>query len=107
MLRFKWCLAAFVSLSLAGCQKENQFDCFKSTGKTTTVTRPLSAFNSLRLQDDAQVILVQDSNSFVEIKGGTNLTDNILTEIKNQELTIRNINKCNWVRSYKPEITVT
>jgi hypothetical protein len=53
------------------------------------------------------VKIVADSRHFVEVKAGENLQENILAEVKNGELWLQNINKCNWVRSYKKPMEVT
>lgn len=90
----------FPTLLLAGCQKENAFDCLKSTGKVKTETRQLAPFRTIRVFDNLKVTIVADTAHFAEVKAGDNLQENILTEVKNGELWVRNINKCNWVRSY-------
>src|SRR5688572_25398055 len=90
----------YPTVLLLGCQKENAPDCLKSTGKTETETRPLESFRTLRIFDNLEVTVVADSVHYVEVTAGKNLIGNIETEVKNGELSLRNINKCNWVRSY-------
>ena len=90
----------YPTVFLLSCQKENAFDCIKSTGSIKTEIRPLEKFRTLRIFDNLEVTVVKDSVHFVEVTAGENLLKNIQTEVKNGELSLRNINKCNWVRSY-------
>jgi hypothetical protein len=94
------------SVFLTGCAKDNAFDCVKSTGKIVTETRELVAFNTIRVKDNLNITLIPDSVYFAEVTCGENLQANVNTEIKNGELWIENINKCNWVRSFKKPMEV-
>src|SRR5688572_6814 len=96
----------FATVFLAGCAKENAFDCLKSTGKIVTETRQLAAFNTIHVKDNLDVTLIPDSVYYAEVTCGDNLQANVNTEIRNGELWIENINKCNWVRSYKKPMEV-
>ena len=96
----------FATVFLSGCQKENAFDCLKSTGSIVTETRPLSPFRTIKVFDNLKVTIVADTVHFAEVKAGDNLQENILTEVKSGELWISNINKCNWVRSYHKPLEV-
>ncbi|KAA9345768.1 head GIN domain-containing protein [Adhaeribacter soli] len=96
----------FATVSLGGCQKENAFDCLKSTGRIVTETRPLSSFRTIKVFDNLKVTIVADTVHYAEVKAGDNLQKNILTEVKDGELWLSNINKCNWVRSYHKPLEV-
>jgi hypothetical protein len=91
---------------LTSCQKENAFDCLKSTGRIITENRPLPPFRTIKVFDNLKVTIVADTVHFAEVKAGDNLQKNILTEVKNGELWLSNINKCNWVRSYHKPLEV-
>lgn len=95
-----------LSTSLLSCQKENMGDCFKSTGKKTIVTRASQPFSRIRMDDGINVYITQSSQTSIEVEGGENLLDNVITELKDGFLIIENRNKCNWVRSFKKEINV-
>lgn len=94
------------SVFLGACQQEDAWDCVKATGPIQTETRPLPPFQTLRIFDNLQVTVIADSTHFAEVTAGKNLHSNILTEVRNGELTVRNINKCNWVRSYDKPLQV-
>src|SRR6185436_10689371 len=91
----------------SSCKKENMCDCFKSTGSTFTEKRVLGDFDQLEVNDNIDVVLVEDTLNYAEVEAGKNLIDLIDTKIDNNQLNIANRNTCNWVRSYKKEITVT
>ncbi|MFC5271707.1 head GIN domain-containing protein [Adhaeribacter terreus] len=97
----------FHTVLLNSCQQENAFDCVKSTGKIVTETRSLPEFRRLKVSDNLNVKIVADTAHFVEVRAGENLQENIQAEVKNGELWLQNINKCNWVRSYKKPLEVT
>ena len=98
--RFLTFLLLSPTVFLLSCLKENAPDCIKSTGAIKTETRYLESFRTLRIFDNLEVTVVADSIHYVEVMAGENLLGNIETEVKNGELSLRNINKCNWVRSY-------
>lgn len=94
-------------LSLAGCQKENEAGCFTSTGNIITERRALSPFRVLTTYDNVQVTLVQDTETYAEVRAGKNLQDDIRLEVEGNQLTIRNTSRCNWVRRYNTPREVT
>ncbi len=79
-------------------------DCLKSTGETVIEHRTLLSFDQIELDDNINLILTQDTVNYIEIEAGKHLHKLIKTNINSGILTIRNNNKCNWVRSYKKEI---
>lgn len=95
-----------ISFFLNSCNKENQFDCFKSTGKEVSEIRDLPSFNQITLENQINLNISQGANFNVEVIAGKNIIKNILTKVKNGILTIENNNKCNFVRGYKRVITV-
>jgi len=98
---------SFIALLLfTKCGKENSFDCLKSTGKIITEKRNLPYFNSIFIEDNIDVYIVQDTFRNVKIEAGKNIISNIKTEVTEKTLFIKNTNTCNWVRSYKKKIKV-
>ena len=96
----------YPSVFLTACQKENAWDCVKSTGPIKTEIRYVDSFRTLRIFDNVEVNVVKDSVHYVEVTAGKNLLENIQTEVKNGELSLRNINKCNWVRNYDKPLKI-
>jgi hypothetical protein len=91
---------------LFSCRKENLFDCFKSTGDIVTERRSIEPFTETIIYDNINVIIVQDSLTYLEVNAGENLLPLINTEIQNGKLIIENNNKCNWVRDFSVPVNV-
>jgi hypothetical protein len=104
---FRTFLPFLATVFLSSCAKENSFDCVKSTGRIVTEKRDLPAFNELKVSGNAEVILVPDSVYYAEVRCGENLQKKVETTVTNQILEIRNLNKCNWVRSYDKPMEIT
>ncbi|MET4106366.1 DUF2807 domain-containing protein [Hymenobacter sp. UYP22] len=93
-------LTGLTTLLLPACSKENEAGCFTSTGSIITERRSLLPFRVLTTYDNVQVTLVQDAETYAEVRAGKNLQDDIRLEVKGDELLIRNTSRCNWVRRY-------
>lgn len=93
-------------LLFVSCKKENEFDCFKSTGSNVTEVRDLGRFDTIRLFENINLNIVIGSEYKVEVVAGKHVIKNITTELKNRVLTIDNNNKCNFVRGYKRHVTI-
>lgn len=79
------------------------FSCKKSpltNGKLITETRTLSSFNELYLHDNIDVTLVRSDIFKIEITTGENLMPNIISDVVDGAIFIKNENTCNWLRSY-------
>lgn len=91
-------------LLLSSCGKDSR--CGKSTGKIQTVVRDLTAFDKLNIYDKIQLELKPSTVNRATITCGENLMNYIITENSGNELTIRDDNNCNFLRSYKKEIKI-
>jgi hypothetical protein len=98
----------FVLLAFPGwtCKKENACDCVKGTGEITTETRQLPAFRNVFAEDNVNLIFIADSTEFVKVEAGKHLISLIKTEVVNNELRVRNDNRCNFMRRYDIPINV-
>jgi hypothetical protein len=99
-------LLSALSIIVFSCKKENMGDCFKGTGLVKKETRILGDFDSIYVDRRLNIVLVQDSVNFAVVEAGEHLLEMIDTEIKDGKLTLRNNNKCNWVRSYKIPVNI-
>lgn len=107
MKSIKYIACCFVlCMVVVSCKKENLFDCFKSTGDIVTERRSIEPFTETVIYDNINVIIVQDSLTYLEVNAGENLLPLISTEIQNGKLIIENNNKCNWVRDFSIPINV-
>ncbi|HOY30592.1 MAG TPA: DUF2807 domain-containing protein [Bacteroidales bacterium] len=105
-MKKEYLFLVFIFIGVTSCKKENLCDCFKSTGKITTEERTTEPFNSIYLDDNVNLILTRDSIFSVKAEAGKNLLPLIRTRVENGSMYISNDNKCNWVRSYKPDVNV-
>jgi hypothetical protein len=86
---------------LQACKKEQMNDCFTATGIVKSETRMLEAFDTLHINRRLNVTLIEDTIDYVVVRGGENLIPQFITELKNGALTLKNDNRCNFMRSYK------
>jgi hypothetical protein len=99
-------IIAMLVFFFAGCKKEQLDDCITSTGPIRTEQRTLAGFHTVDLSDRIDLVLDHMPVSTVEIEGGRNLLDQVVTEVRDGVLYVSNENRCNWVRSFKPRISV-
>ncbi|OON65841.1 GIN domain-containing protein [Hymenobacter sp. CRA2] len=95
------------ALLLTSCQKDHEGDCFKSNGKVTTERRELAPFHILRLYDNVEVTVVQDTETYAEVRTGKNIQEDLELTEQDGTLTIHNTSRCNWVRRYNVPRQVT
>jgi hypothetical protein len=85
------------------CKKQNDCDCIKSRGAPINEIRTIATpFTILQTFDKIEVYYIQDTTATtctVKVETGKNLLSNISTEVIDGALQIRNLNKCNFVRS--------
>ncbi len=92
-----------LTIFLIGCDKEKAPDCFQSAG--TEITKEIvldQPFSAIEIYDNIQLTLLNstEEHSRINITGGKNLLPEVVFEIEDQTLIIRNENTCNWVRKY-------
>jgi hypothetical protein len=105
MQRLIYILVIFTFITTS-CEKNTAGDCFKSTGAITIEERTVSGFHTVLMKDNVTLILVHSDKSKLQVEAGSNLLDNILTEVNDSILTISNLNSCNWVRDYSNPVNV-
>lgn len=88
-------------LIIVSCDSDNGSDCFKSSGVTTTKTYLLDDFSKIIIHEEIELEIKQGNQNSIEITYGKNVVDNILTEISDDKLEIRNTT-CNIFRGYQP-----
>lgn len=104
VLKFRILLFAIIVV-LNACVKESA--CIKPTGKQVIETRVISnEITHITLKDKLNLVLRQDSIASLTIEGGENLLKYVRARQKGTELELKNDNKCNFLRSYKEEITI-
>ncbi|MBK7668974.1 MAG: DUF2807 domain-containing protein [Sphingobacteriaceae bacterium] len=104
MLKIKYIIIFTIAFPVNSCKKENLGDCFKPTGAIETRIIEVSDFKHVVVFDKIDLHVSQGPNFEVKLEAGKNLFMNIKTTVRNDTLTIDNINKCNFVRSPKKKI---
>lgn len=106
MRKIRLFIVTFMLFASYGCQKENMGDCFKSTGKMVKEPRQISSFQFIELYDRINLFISFGAERSLLVEAGENLQEHISTEVSNNTLTIKNNNRCSWVRSFKKEMNV-
>jgi len=81
-------------------------DCFTNRGITAVERRDLSVFRQIKLGKRIQLVLIEDTVNYAVVEAGSNLLPSIVTSVEGEVLTIKNQNKCNWVRTYKDSVLI-
>lgn len=99
-----WFFITFCFL-IVSCEKANERACLKKSGDVTSKILNPGEFTRLYLKEHLNYVLVQDTVTYVVIKGGKNLIDFVECSISENELTISNNNKCKFLRYKTGTIT--
>ncbi len=91
---------------LLGCQREQMDDCITSAGSMRTEERITGDFHTIDLGDRVDLVIEEHAFGSIAVEAGSNLLGQITTEVGDGILTVRNEMRCNWVRSFKPRVTV-
>ena len=106
-MRYTVVVIAMLLFVLSACKKLEDRKCFKTAGEEATLEIPIGNFGRLDLGPRIKYILVQDSVNKVVLSGGSHLISMIGLDIVDGDLlVIENRNTCNFLRSYKKEVTV-
>ena len=99
-----WMLVA----ALSACGPGHGDDCLKRTGTVITQRREVAAgLLTVKAYDNVDLRLVQDAETYAEVRTGENLIDDIELTRKGDVLEINNSSRCNWTRSYDTPREVT
>lgn len=97
-------LALSFLIFIISCKQENSRDCIKNTGSRLREKRATSDFTQIELNNDINLYLKPDTVNIIEIEAGKNLLDLISVDVTDGVLSLKNNNKCNWVRKFHPTI---
>ena len=89
-----------IFLLVSGCKKAENRHCFKFNGSQVVKEISLDYFDKLELHQHVEFVLVQDTINKVILKGGENLLNDISLTVLDNILTVKNNNKCNFLRRY-------
>ena len=90
------------TILIIGCQKANERTCLKGNGEYSSIEIEYdNSINEIDLFDDVNLILINDSLNFISINGPINLLDFIDLKTESNKISIKNLNKCDFLRSEK------
>ena len=96
----------FAACFLFSCKKGYERSCFKSIGDFSEKLISIDGqIDSLFLYDNIEYTIEQGIQTKVELSGGKNLLPFIDVDFSENGVTIKNENKCRFLRSYKKSIT--
>ncbi len=100
-------IGMFLLIVNTSCKKDQMLDCFKSTGPIESEDRTVTEnFNVIEVNNNINLILTDDTVASIKVEAGNNLLSEITTDIADGKLTLKNNNKCNWVRKFNVPINV-
>jgi hypothetical protein len=95
-----------IAIFMTRCAKDEGI-CAGRTGKIITQERIALPYHSVEVYDNINLILTQDTSlTGITVEAGENLADGITTEIDSGRLVLRNMNTCNWLRSFEVPVNV-
>lgn len=101
-------LGLVLALGLTTCGPGHGTDCLKSTGSIVTQRRDVDpGLVTVTAFDNVDLRLVQDAQTYAEVRAGEHLIDDIVLTRKGDALEISNTSTCNWARSYDSPREVT
>ncbi len=106
MTKFTAFIFLFTLLLFSGCKKDSMCNCLKNTGDEISENRYVPDFTSIEMNNNVDVVLIPDTFYSLKVICGKNLMDGIKTEVTDNTLRIKNINKCNWLRDFENKFTV-
>ena len=92
-----WLLVLVLSFSFGSCEKNN---CLSSGGDIVHEERVLEPFQNIETYNNFEIHLKNDTLHKVEIEAGEKLIPFIETEVENNVLTIKDLNKCDFLKGY-------
>ena len=94
--------------TLSTCEPGHRDDCLKSNGKVVTQRRDVApGLLTVTAFDNVDLRLVQDTQTYAEVRTGETLLEDIELTRKGNSLEIANTSRCNWTRSYDTPRQVT
>ena len=86
--------------TISACDKEDASDCFQTAGKITSQEVEVSAFEEIIVYERVKLYIEQGEEHKVVIESGENLINEVIAEVEDGRLSLRNHNECNFFRDY-------
>ena len=83
-----------------GCNSENAWDCFQTTGDIIQQEYELDGFNKIIVWNRVQLFISQGDERKVVIETGENLINEVRVRVEDSILKVSDRNSCNYTRDY-------
>lgn len=83
-----------------GCNSENAWDCFQTTGDIIQQEYELDGFNKIIVWNRVQLFISQGDERKVVIETGENLINEVKVRVEDSILKVSDRNSCNYTRDY-------
>jgi len=84
----------------SGCDSEDAPDCFKTAGSIIQEEMTLPSFDKILIYEGVELLIKEGATQQVILESGTNLIENVIVEVANNQLIVKDNNNCNLVRDY-------
>ncbi len=86
--------------TLIACDSENTNDCFQTAGTTIQEFREVPEFSRILVNRDITLIVEEADEYAVLIETGSNLLNDVMALVVNDQLILTDDNTCNFVRDF-------
>ncbi|MGF1555542.1 head GIN domain-containing protein [Paucihalobacter sp.] len=86
--------------TLIACDSENANDCFQTAGTTIQEFREVPEFSRILVNRDITLIVEEADEYAVLIETGSNLLNDVMALVVNDQLILTDDNTCNFVRDF-------
>ncbi len=95
-----WGLGLLTSLVFWGCDGDNAWDCFQSSGPIVQRSFDVDKFKKIIIWNRVQLIVSSGSEQSVIVESGENLMNEVLVRVEDSILKVSDRNSCNYTRDY-------
>jgi hypothetical protein len=96
----KYCINIFVFLALLACDSENANDCFQKAGAVIQQEIEVGNFDKILVNRDVTLVVKESTVPSVLIETGSNLINDVVVKVENNQLILTDNNTCNLVRDF-------
>jgi Putative auto-transporter adhesin, head GIN domain len=90
----------FVMIVLSGCNSENAWDCFQSSGDIVQQEFDMDKFKKIIVWNRVQLFISYGPEQKVIVETGENLMNEIRVRVEDSILKVSDRNSCNYTREY-------
>jgi hypothetical protein len=95
-----WGLGLLTALVFWGCDGDNAWDCFQSSGPIVQRSFDVDKFKKIIIWNRVQLIVSSGSEQSVIVESGENLMNEVLVRVEDSILKVSDRNSCNYTRDY-------